>query len=179
MVVVRLRGSERLELEGMMTQQVNARLFRRAQALVWLDDGDLVEEVADRLRVSRQSIYNWCARFERRQDEQVLTRLADGPRTGRPPTALGVIDSIIDGVIDRDPRHLGYRQTIWTADLLRRHLKDGHRIDVSKRSIHRAIARLGIGWKLPRHTLAHREWYWRQAKGGSNAGSRAARTPSS
>jgi hypothetical protein len=42
MVVVTLRGRERLELEAMMTQQVDARLLRRAQALVWLDDGDSV-----------------------------------------------------------------------------------------------------------------------------------------
>lgn len=100
----------------------------------------------------------------------MLVRVRDGVRSGRPPTASGVIDPLIDSVIDQDPRQLGYRQTVWTADLLRRHLAQVHHIEVSKRSVHRAIARLEITWKLPRHTLAHREWYWRQAKGASNAG---------
>ena len=179
MSVVTIKSSERSLLERLMKEQVDARVLRRAQALVWLDDGDSVEEVADKLRVSRQSIYNWCARFQQRADEPVVIRLADGARTGRPPTALGVIDPIIDRVVDQDPRQFGYRQTVWTAELLRRYLEDAHHIAISKRSVNRAIARLGIGWKLPRHTLAHRDWFWRQAKGGSNAGSGAGITPSS
>ena len=34
---------------------------RRAQALLWLDDGaDSSQAVADRLHVSRQTVYNWA-----------------------------------------------------------------------------------------------------------------------
>ena len=179
MVAVTLSGDERVMLERLLTERVDARVVRRAQALVWLDDGDSVEEIADRLRVSRQCIYNWLARFESRKGEDVLIRLADAARTGRPPTATGIVDPLIDAVIDQDPRRLGYRQTVWTAELLRRYLGEVHHVEVSKRSIHRAIARLDIAWKLPRHTLAHREWFWRQAKGASNAGSGGANAPSS
>ena len=178
-VAVTLSGDERVMLERLLTERVDARVVRRAQALVWLDDGDSVEEIADRLWVSRQCIYNWLARFESRKGEEFLLRLADAARTGRPPTATGIIDPLIDAVIDQDPRQLGYRQTVWTAELLRRYLEQVHHVEVSKRSIHRATARLDITWKLPRHTLAHREWYWRQAKGASNAGSGRASAPSS
>jgi transposase len=178
-VAVTLSGDERVMLERLLTERVDARVVRRGQALVWLDDGDSVEEIADRLFVSRQCIYNWLARFESRKGEELLIRLGDAARTGRPPTATGIIDPLIDAVIDHDPRQLGYRQTVWTAALLRRYLEQVHHVEVSKRSIHRAIARLDIAWKLPRHTLAHREWYWRQAKGASNVGSGRASARSS
>ena len=51
-------------LEELSTTADDAKMLRRAQALLWLAEGESVEEVAERLRVSRQSIYNWAARFQ-------------------------------------------------------------------------------------------------------------------
>ena len=82
------------------------------------------------------------------------------------PTALGVIDAVIED----DPRDYGYRATVWTAPLLRRYLEVAHGICTSRKSVGRAIARLGIRWKRPRHRLGLRPETWRQAKGGSSAG---------
>jgi transposase len=93
--------------------------------------------------------------------------LSDAPRSGRPPTALGIIDPLIDAVIDDDPRDHGYRATVWTAHLLQRYLQETHRIETSRKSVGRAIARLGIRWKRPRHRLGLRPDTWRQSKGGS------------
>jgi len=45
-------------------------------------------------------------------------RLSDAARSGRPPTALEIIDPLIELVIDLDPRLLDYNSTVWTADLL-------------------------------------------------------------
>jgi transposase len=53
--------------------------------------------------------------------------------------------------------------------LLRRYLWEAHGLETSPRSIGRALARLGLRWKRPRHELANRSPTWRQAKGGSNA----------
>jgi len=97
-------------------------------------------------------------------------RLLDAPRSGRPATALGIIDPLIDAVIDADPRDYGYRPTVWTAPLLQRYLEEVPAIRTSSKSISRAIARLGIRWKRPRHRLGLRPDTWRQAKGGSKAG---------
>ena len=41
---------------------------------------------------------------------------------------------------------------------------------VSRKTVGRAIARLGIRWKRPRHQLARRPDTWRRSKGGSKAG---------
>jgi transposase len=179
MSTVSLSGKQRTALEHLLRTSTNARQVIRAQALLWLDDGESVEEVAERLVVSRQTIYNWSNRFKQRAHLPTDGRVADGARSGRPPTALEIIDPLLDAIIDTDPRTLGFGSTIWTVGLLQRYLLTSQRISVSTKSVSRALARLDIAWKLPRHTLAHREWYWRQAKGASSAGSGAGTTPSS
>ncbi len=158
----RLRGA----LEGLLAQTPSAKEWCRARALLWLAEGHSVGEVAELLLVSRQSVYNWADRFERREGFDLRARLLDAPRCGRPPTASGVIDPLIAAVIDKDPRELGYRSTNWTAGLLVRYLERAHGIEVSRRSVGLAIDRLGIRWKRPRHELALRPETWRQSKGG-------------
>ncbi len=164
-----LNYKERSVLEQLTLRSTNgAKEYGRAQALLWLDEGESVQEIAERLRVSRQSIYNWAMRFQERDDLDIVARLLDGQRSGRPRTALGIIDPLIDEVIEYDPRDLGYRASVWTAPLLQQYLEQVHQIVVCTESVRLAIKRLRIRWKRPRHQLARRPKTWRQAKGGSN-----------
>ena len=166
MAPVILSSRQRIELEDFMLHTPSAKERCRAQAVLWLAEGEAVEQVAELLHVSRQTVYNWTGRFEQRQGLDLRSRLADAPRPGRSPTALGVIDSLIAAVIDGDPRALGYHSTVWTAPLLCEYLKQVHGIAVSRKSVSSAIARLGIRWKRPRYQLARRPETWRQSKGG-------------
>ena len=150
------------------------RQLYRAQALLWLHEGDTVDEVATRLFVTPRTVFRWRCRFYERQTLALPARLADGPRSGRPKTVHGLIDSLISAVIDGDPRQFGYHSTVWTAPLLRQYLRDVHHIQASRRSVGLAMARLGIAWKRPRYDLARRAPTWRQAKGGSNGAWQAA-----
>jgi len=161
-----LRPRERPVLSRIASSAPTAKELTRAQALLWLDEGDTVEEVAQHLLVSRQTVYNWLLRFRQRSDQELWARLQDAPREGRPPTALGIIDPLLEEVIDTDPRVHGYRNTVWTAGLLQHYLRKTHGISVCRKSISLAIARLGIRWKRPRHVLGQRPDTWRQAKGG-------------
>jgi len=167
MAPFQLHPWERRRLLQLLDQTHDATQLRRAQVLLWLHDGRSVTAVADLLLVSRQTVYNWVESFRDRTDLDVADRLLDAPRSGRPATALGIIDPLIDAVIDGDPRDYGYRATAWTAPLLRRYLEEVHGIATSRKSVSRAIARLGIRWKRPRHRLGLRPDTWRQAKGGS------------
>jgi transposase len=124
-------------------------------------------EIAELLQVSRQTIYNWARVFCERSTWEVSQRLCDAPRSGRPGTALGIIDPWIDAVIDNDPRQYGYRATVWTARLLQHYLEEFHGVVTSRKSVSRALHRLRIRWKRPRHRLGQRPETWRQAKGGS------------
>lgn len=165
-----LTVKERSALWAIKQTTQDVRICCRAQALLWLDLGDSVEDIAERLDVTRQTIYHWVMIFRQRATWDMAQRLADAPRSGRPRTALGVIDPLIDAVIDADPRAWGYRATTWTAALLVEYLWQTHHLNVSVPSVKLAIRRLRIRWKRPRHALALRPATWRQAKGGLNTG---------
>jgi transposase len=169
--IIHLTGRQRSILEYLPRTQCDSRQYQRALALLLLDEGDTPEEVAEYLHVSRQTVYNWARRFEQRQALAPALRLLDAPRSGRPPTAQGIIDPLIEAVIDEDPRDYGYNSTVWTAALLRLYLWQEHRRAAGRRSIGRAMARLRLRWKHPRHELARRAPFWRQAKGGSKRAS--------
>lgn len=166
--LLKLSYKERSLLESILATSHNTKQFQRAQAILWLDEGERLEEVADLLRVSRQTLYNWLERFQERPELDPAQRLVDAARSGRPRTASGIIDPLIDAMIDTDPRDGGYRSTVWTATLLRRYLAEEHQVEASQRSVSYALKRLGIIWKRPRHVLARRSPTWRQAKGGLN-----------
>ncbi len=161
-----LNRRERRSLEDFVTCPCGSRELRRAQALLWLGAGESAEAVAARLRVSRQTVYNWQARFCARCDLAPAIRLADAERHGRPRTARGIIEPLIAEVIEEDPREFGYRSTVWTAPLLVSYLADCHDVRVSLRSVGYALGREQLRWKRPRHRLALRPETWRQAKGG-------------
>ena len=161
-----LSRRERAKMQDLIAHPHDARQTLRAYALLWLDDGESVPEVARRLGVTRQTVYNWVSRFQARPDLETALRLLDAPRCGRPCTATGIIDPLIDAVIERDPRELDYGSTVWTAPLLVEYLRAEHQLVVSDDSVRAAIARLRVRWKRPRHHLALRPETWRQAKGG-------------
>ena len=166
MTLLTLTPKEYTALQALNARACQGNEWRRAQALIWHAEGDPVVEIAERLNVSRQSVYNWVQRFQQRDDLELLQRLGDAERSGRPCTAQGIIAPLIAKVIDCDPQALGYSATIWTVALLKHYLQHEHSIEVSDKSISRAIAHLGIRWKRPRHQLALCPETWRQAKGG-------------
>jgi len=177
MTLLTLGPKEWQALATLAAHTTDAHILRRTQALLWLDEGETVPEVAARLGVTRQAVYKWVGCFRMRSTLAMAARLAPAKRSGRPRTVQGVIDPLIMAVIERDPRELGYRSTVWTASLLRQYLGEVHHLEVSRPSVSLTIARLGLRWKRPRHNLARRPATWRQAKGGSNVAWRHGSAP--
>jgi hypothetical protein len=161
-----LRPRERRALSRIAGSARTARELTRAQALLWLDEGETVGAGAQRLLVRRQTGYNWLPRLRHRWDQDLQSRLQDAPRAGRPPTAVGIIDPLLEEVLDSDPRDYGYRHTGGTAALLQHYVGGAHGIIVCRRSIGLAMARLGSRWQRPRPVLGQRPDTWGQAKGG-------------
>jgi transposase len=166
MTLLKLGARQRSDLEYLITHSSLTQERCRAQVLLRLDEGEPAESIAESLRVSRQTIYNWARRFQERSGLDLRERLADAPRPGRPRTDHGGVDPLIAQVIATDPRELGYQSTVWTAPLLKQYLRDHHEIAISRQTVSRAIARLEIRWKRPRHEPAPRPEHWRQSKGG-------------
>jgi transposase len=155
-------------LETLAAHPTDADGLRRAQAWLWLDEGERVAAVAAGLRVTRQAVYKWVAHFRMRDPLAIGARLAPGKRRGRPRTVPGGSDPRLLAGIDRDPRELGYRSTIGTAPRLGHELRAVHPLAVSRPRVSFAMARLGRRWKRPRDALARRPPTWRQAQGGSS-----------
>ncbi len=168
MTLITLTTRERKAIAHLMAHTDDAVILRRAQAVLWLSQGERVQAIADHFQLSRHTIYKWVTRYQQSEESDLCARLADAPRSGRPCTCRGVIDPLIDHVIDQDPRTFGYRSTVWTAQLLCQYLREAHALEVSRQSVSLAIGRLRIRWKRPRHQLALRPAFWRQAKGSSN-----------
>jgi len=102
-----LNQKERSSLEQVVRNTADARSLRRTQALLWLDEGESATEVADWLCVSRSVIYKWVSQFQERSELDTWARISDGARSGRPRTAHGIIDPLIDEMIDLDPSRSG------------------------------------------------------------------------
>ena len=150
-----------------MAHTPSAKERCRAQALLWLAEGRAADEVAELLRVSRQTVYNWAERFQRREGLDLRARLLDAPRSGRPPTASGVIDPLIAEVIDNDPRELRLpldRLDRAAADAIPEAGPRDRGLSQERRAWRSNGC--GIRWKRPRHQLALRPETWRQSKGG-------------
>jgi transposase len=134
---------ERRELEELLTSITLTNEGRRAQALLWLDAGQSIQTVARRLRVSRQTVYNWLSSFRGRgADLNILARLADKPRSGRPRSLPQRLDPLLAQVLEHEPQEFGYRSVTWSAKLLAQHLREVHHITVNRASIGPAQARL-------------------------------------
>ena len=171
MALLTLSNTDYKKLMAIASTTHDARLLRRAQALLWLSDGEAVEDIAGQLLVTRQTVYRWVNRFQQRAELEIEARLADRARGGRPRTVRGIIEPLLVKALEQAPGAVGYHATVWTTPLLCRYLEAQHQIKASRRSVGAALARLDMVWKRPRHDLGRRSPTWRQAKGGSNAGS--------
>ena len=126
--------------------------MKRAQAVLWFSEGMRVEAIAQQLRSTRQSIYNWIDRIDqgRGSSEQ---RLKDAPRPGRPADKRQLAAQVIPDLLEVSPQDKGYRATGWTN----RHI------------VQTVVKQAGYRWKRPRYVLSRRSQHWRQSKGGSSA----------
>jgi transposase len=169
MAVIGLSNAGRRALEAIVARPKDVRQYRRAQALLWLDEGERPATVAQRLRVHRDTIYAWAARFRQRGRQRVPSRLMDAARAGRPRRLAERVERVLVTVLETDPQSQGYRAAQWTTPLLCHYVREKQALAVSAVTVRRCLHRLGYRWKRPRYVLARRSRYWRQAKGGSSA----------
>lgn len=169
MARLRIPFRARQILQQVARAGMNAREVRRAQALLWVYSGDRIQQVAQRLGVSRRTISNWLADYHQRSPQPVHQRLQDRPHSGRPPQQREEAQKIIAQLLPRDPRRYGSRALVWTVPHLCRQVQQRTGRKISQRTIRRALHQLNQCYKRPRYVLARRSPTWRQAKGGSNA----------
>jgi hypothetical protein len=143
MSLLALSSQERGILHELVKPSVLTNEVRRAQALLWLDEGESPQVVAERLHVSRQTVYNWAARFKRQRGARdIPERLADEKRSGRPGVFPPIIDPLITSVLGHEPLEFGYEAHQWTPTVLMHYLRDVHHVAVCRASVSLALGRL-------------------------------------
>jgi len=160
-----LSEKERLQLEEARRLSPKAKVLRRAQALLWLKEGHSVAAVAHLCGVSRQTVYNWIDRYQRRGRSKEA--LEDRPRPGRPKLMSQKHLAQLEEILSQDPQRLGYCQTTWTVPLLGYHLQAHYGLAVSGKTLRRSLHKLGYRWKRPRYVLAQADPQRERKKGRS------------
>ena len=146
-----LTAKQRRQLELVLHQTCDARLYRRVLAILEVSQGISVEEVAQTLGVTRQSVYNWLFRLDARECKVSLT---DRPRSGRPRLLPEQREAWLKDLMRQHPEARGYFANQWTVPLLQEELFHCTGRNVSADTIRRNLDRLGYVWKRARYVLA-------------------------
>jgi transposase len=129
----------------------DAALFRRILALLQVDLGEPISEVARLLHVNRRSVYRWMQRFTASHQIESLERQ---PGQGRPLEWNEDLAGLLESAMKQPPVELGYPANGWTAPLLEAflsiHFPD---LAISAHTVRRRLKDLGYVWKHGRYVL--------------------------
>jgi transposase len=167
MARIRLSWRARQALEHLAQSGSKARMVRRAQTLLWLDQGEAVQAVAQRLGLTRRALEKIVARYQARLERPVVERIEDQPHPGRPAAKRQQVAQVLAELLPQPPADFGYRGFAWTTPMLRCQVERRLQTSTSERTIRRALRAMRYRYKRPRYVLARRSATWRQAKGGS------------
>jgi transposase len=147
---VRLTPQRRVRLRRHLRTTDDLDLYRRTLALLELDRGSPVTEVALRLGISRRTVHGWIATY---RHHPVPSSLVTHHSPGRPPEWDEDARAILRASLDQPPDHFGYQATGWTVPLLQAHLAHWGLTGLGDATVRRQLHALGYVWKRPRYVL--------------------------
>ncbi|RRJ33664.1 helix-turn-helix domain-containing protein [Halocatena pleomorpha] len=117
----------------------SAKATKRLMIALAYKDGVSVDTLSTRYGLSRSTVYSWLDRFESRSIEAAIE---DDSRPGRPPKLDDVQQAAVRNALDASPTDLGYEQSIWTPELLQKHIEREHEVSYSLGHVRRIIREL-------------------------------------
>jgi transposase len=164
--------SERRALTKQIRKTKDVKIFKRAQAFLWLSKNISVSEISKRLGVSRQTIYDWVSSYKNRCKTSFISRLQDRPKPGRLARKSAIVFRELAVLLRESPQDYGYCHSEWTASLLGKVLAHEQALHVSTKTIRRCLKQSQYVWKRPGYALSRQSVTWAQEKGGVKKGSR-------
>ena len=125
------------------SRTAQARAVERARVVSAALDGETVEEIAVRLRLSRNTVYLWLHRFE----ERGVAGLTDRGRSGRPRSYPGEQMGVIVATALTKPQTLGLPFTSWTLDRLVAYLAEHKGITMKRSRLDEVLLSEGLRWR--------------------------------
>ena len=140
-----------LALQDEIRRSWEARYDHRLHALLLVAHGVTCPEVARLLGDSPRAIEYWVRRFE----EEGLSGLADGVRTGRPSRLSAEQIEEIGTYLRLPPDAAGIMGNVWDGKMLSSFIASRYGIDVGVRQCQRLFRELGFRLRKPRPMIAH------------------------
>jgi len=98
-------------LNTFLKQTKEARIFRRAQAVRDVVQGQRLQTVSDTLHFTYSALRKWVYRFA----SQGTQGLVDRPRPGRPRQVTCELEQYLHRLVDQDPLEQGARSSQWNC----------------------------------------------------------------
>src|SRR5262249_35045822 len=98
-------------LATFIKQTKEARVFRRAQAVRQVVQGQRLQTVSDALSFTYSALRKWVYRFA----SQGTPGLVDRPRSGRPPKLTCALEQHLNRLVDQDPLEHGSLYSQWSC----------------------------------------------------------------
>jgi len=107
-------------------------------------------QVAQYFSEHSTTVQRWVKSFE----HHGFAGLREGTRPGRPSRIEPRIMKKLEHELRREPRSLGYAQTLWDGKLLSHHLKTCHGVALKTRQCQRLFRQLKFRLRKPRPEIA-------------------------
>lgn len=139
------------ELEQLYRKTEAPRVHTRAQMILLPAEKKLkVDEIADIVRESSITVLQWLHRYI----AEGIQGLMDAPRSGRSSILTEEFRKRLLEVVRRRPRSLELEFSMWTLQRLVDFMAEDTGIRVSTETIRRALAKEGIVFSRPQHTIS-------------------------
>jgi transposase len=147
---LKLTWWQRHRLQEQLKATQEAHLYRRTLAVLEVGRGRSMAQVAQALDVTRQSVYNWIARYAPAHDPHALQ---DEPRVGRPSFWTDDHQAVLRWLMDHTPDEFGYFAVNWTVPLLQEEWEHGTGLRLSEETVRRGLQGLAYVGKRGRYEL--------------------------
>ena len=145
-----LTPRQRKSLQKESRSTLDARVYKRAVALLALDRGVGATALAKQLGVCRATLYNWKDRYLACPNQ---ASLRDRPGRGRHSLWTKERIDILEQALQKPPSLRGYHATQWTVPLLLDFLAFRTGLKLSDDTLRRQMHRMRYAWKRPRYVL--------------------------
>jgi transposase len=145
-----LNRRQRYRLRQQLEHTHDAALYRRTLAMLELDQGKPLAQIARSMGVTRQTVYNWIDAYTQSFDPLALV---DAARSGRPATWTPELQELLETLLHESPTEWDYPAVNWTVPLLRQQLATWDGRWLSEDTIRRRLHESGYVWKRTRYVL--------------------------
>lgn len=146
-----LTQEQRTALDQLYRKAKLPRMRTRAQMiLLSAEQGLKAEEIAAIVRESAVTVLTWLKRYR----AEGIEGLQDAPRAGRPALVTEAFRTHLLESVRRRPRGLELAFSMWTLQRLADYMAEKTGIRVSDETIRRELAKEGIVFSRPQHTIS-------------------------